>query len=138
MPKKEKHCIPVDSQFDEHGHEIPDNTPLEIPVGFHLPESLETTIARLVRAESIRAADKGVAETFEESDDFDLDEENTPISGYQMTDLIEEAPHLSKQTGDETKTMPHIDPDYQAFMDWKTAQAKAQEAQKNSAPPAGA
>lgn len=72
--------------------EIPDKTPVELPVGYHPPETLEAMIARLVRYESSRAEKVG-QETFEEADDFEVaDDAGEFHSPYQMTDMQEEAP----------------------------------------------
>lgn len=70
--------------------EIPDKKPVALPVGFERPEPLESMIARLIRVESVRAGQQGL-ETFEEADDFDLDdEEGNLVSQYQMTDMQED------------------------------------------------
>lgn len=121
--------------FDEHGNQIPDPTPVEIPVGFGHPESLEATIAKLVRLESQRARDTGEVESFEESDDFDLDDDNAELtSGFQMTAMQEEARDLGKSLDPRQKDdAPPVDksppdPDrqeFEAFKAWKEAQKKS-------------
>lgn len=121
------------AKYNEHGEQIPDQTPVEIPVGFRQPESLQSMITRLVRAESTRAAQLGTHETFEESDDFDVDEDPQVISPYQMTTLQEEAPHLAKTLEppkgvDPTKDIPKDRPEdrdaeYRDFLAWKAARA---------------
>lgn len=64
------------SLLNERGHEVPDDTPVAMPVGFRKPESLQDQIRRLVRNElSARAMDQGL-ETFEEADDFDVEDDN--------------------------------------------------------------
>lgn len=60
----------------ERHYETPDPTPVSIPSGFKRPETLEEQIRRLVR--SARFADEVEAagfETFEEADDFDVDDD---------------------------------------------------------------
>lgn len=60
-------------KYDEFGRELPDATPVELPVGFVRPPTLQEEIMRLIRNEmSQQAAEQGY-ETFEEADDFDED-----------------------------------------------------------------
>lgn len=85
------------AQYTEGNHEeIPDPTPVEMPIGYEHPESLESMIARLVHNESRRAKSQG-QESFEESDDFDMDDDSEIISEYQMTDMQEE--YVTKPDG---------------------------------------
>lgn len=60
---------------DEKGREIPDPKPLEMPFGLNKPESIEDMIRRFVRQEASRAAQNSGMESFEEADDFEVDEE---------------------------------------------------------------
>lgn len=61
--------------LDENGHEVPDPRPMQIPAGFKRPETLQEQVQRLIRGEmSRRAAEQGM-ETFEESEDFDIDDD---------------------------------------------------------------
>jgi len=63
-----------------------DNTPLEIPVGFQRPPSLQEQIQRLVRVEiSERAVNSG-AESFEKSEDFgdESDDFDQPSSPHEV------------------------------------------------------
>jgi len=118
------------ANFNDKGEQIPDQTPLAVPVGFGAPTDLTTLIQTLVRVESKRAAEAG-EETFEESDDFDVDEDSlhTP---YQLRQMQEEAPREAKFIEPpEQKTKPAADPkadaDYQQFLQWKAEQAKKTE-----------
>lgn len=80
-------------QFDERGREIPDQTPVEMPIGYRRPLTMEERMQKYIREEmSRRAADDGM-ESFEEADDFDVEDEDEydPISGYEMSELQEEA-----------------------------------------------
>lgn len=62
-------------RLDANGHEILDQTPVAMPAGFKQPERLAETIQRLVRRGlSDMAAQQGY-ETFEESEDFEVDDE---------------------------------------------------------------
>lgn len=74
-------------KFDAHGHELPDTTPVALPLGFKTPETLAEQIQRLVRTNVSQEAANAGAETFEEADDFDIDEEDEPFdqtSPYEM------------------------------------------------------
>nr|QJB20129.1 MAG: hypothetical protein [Microvirus sp.] len=58
------------------GSEIPDPIPMAPPVGFKKSPSVTEMIRNQVRSELLRAeAAKGGAETFEEADDFDVDDD---------------------------------------------------------------
>lgn len=70
------------------GREYVDPTPVEWPVGLSVPESLEQKIARMVRTSvSSFAKDQG-AETFDEADDFDIEEDPDyhPGSAHELDD----------------------------------------------------
>lgn len=70
----------------QKGREYVDPTPVEWPIGVTVPESLEQKIARMVRTGvSQFAADHG-AETFEEADDFDVEEDDDPHSPHELDD----------------------------------------------------
>lgn len=67
-------------------HEFPDPTPLHVPIGFRRPPSLTEMIQRYVRIElSEQAAAKHQAETFEEADDFLVDDDPELLSPYEIT-----------------------------------------------------
>lgn len=128
------------AKFNEQGQQIPDQTPLEIPVGFQVPTDLNTLIRQLVRAESGRAAEMG-QETFEEADDFEI-ESDDPISPYTPTTMQEEAPREAKFLREEEKPKPGEisspganDADYQAFLAWKQANAKANDPKNSPSDP---
>lgn len=81
------------AKYDELGREIPDPTPVEMPVGFRHPPSLNDEIQRLIRNELSQAAAAQGAETFEEADDFDVDDDDgVPFSEYEVTDMQAEVP----------------------------------------------
>lgn len=78
------------AQYDRFHREIPDKTPVAMPLGYERPEPLESMIARMIRVESVKAQKEG-KETFEESDDFDCDDDDIKFtSEHQFTDLQEE------------------------------------------------
>lgn len=79
------------AKYNNKHEEIPDKTPVEIPLGYEKPEPLESMIARMVRVHSMEAVRQGL-ESFEEADDFNVDEEEVPLSTYQQTQMQEEVP----------------------------------------------
>lgn len=74
------------------GKFYPDPTPVEVPLGFKRPPSIQEMIRSYVRtALSERAAAEG-RETFEEAMDFEVDDDPDvgPLSGYELTEMQEE------------------------------------------------
>lgn len=72
-------------RLNDKGQEIPDPNPIEIPAGFKRPETLAEQVRRLVRSETF-ANEMNAAgmETFEESEDFEIDDEMfDPSSPYE-------------------------------------------------------
>lgn len=76
--------------YNKEGQEVPDQKPVELPIGYNHPETLQQMISRMVRVYSIQAA-KQELESFEEADDFETEEEEFK-SSHQMTDMQEEHP----------------------------------------------
>lgn len=61
--------------LNKKGQEVPDPTPMELPLGYEHPLPLDMRIAQLIRSElSQEAARKGF-ESFEEANDFGEDDE---------------------------------------------------------------
>ena len=72
------------AKLDEKGHEVLDQTPLAIPVGFGPPETLAEQIRRILRTEQFRASIEAEGhESFEEADDFDVGDDFDPKSPYE-------------------------------------------------------
>jgi hypothetical protein len=59
----------------DDGLELPDPTPVAIPVHLRVPESMDSRIARIVSHSLSKAAQEQGFETFEEADDFDIDDD---------------------------------------------------------------
>lgn len=76
--------------------ERPNQTPVEIPVGVIQPESLESIMARMINERFSQMAEERGMETFEEADDFDIDDE-LPKTPYEMQDLNPEEPFYSAE-----------------------------------------
>lgn len=66
------------------GSEIPDPRPVQLPVGFERPESIQDLIRRLVTDRQIRddLASSDI-ESFDEADDFDVMDDIPPTSPYE-------------------------------------------------------
>ena len=80
------------AQYDEFGREIPDKRPIAVPAGWDRPLSLQDQIKRFIRSEASRAAAAAGEETFEEADDFDVDEDPDPLSVYELPEARPEWP----------------------------------------------
>lgn len=79
------------AEYNSKGQEMPDNTPVALPAGSRVPETLQQMIARMVQIHSV-AAMKQELESFEEADDFDVEEDGELKSTHQMTQMEEELP----------------------------------------------
>lgn len=80
------------SRHDEFGKEHLDPTPVSVPAGWQRPPTMEELIRRHIRQEMSRqAADQG-EETFEEADDFEVDEDPDPLSPYEIPEAPQEWP----------------------------------------------
>lgn len=68
-----------------------DKTPLEIPLGACRPEPLASIVARMVR-QQVEAKEAAEFESFEESDDFDMPEDDglLDMSPYEFVEMDEE------------------------------------------------
>lgn len=80
------------AKYDYLGREVPDPTPVSVPAGLSRPLSLQEEIKRFMRSEQMRiAAEAEGLETFEEADDFDVDEDPDPLSAYELPEAAPEA-----------------------------------------------
>ena len=74
------------------GPEQLDKTPLEVPLEHLRPPTIKEELQRYVRYEISQIGKDAGFSSFEEEDDFDIeDEEVDLLSPYQMTELQEEA-----------------------------------------------
>lgn len=80
MPRKKKNPVAdlrkPNPRLNPDGSEILDPTPIAIPFGFEQPESLEQKMQRMIRHTVSQAAAEQGFETFEESNDFDVDDDS--------------------------------------------------------------
>lgn len=74
-------------RHDLFGREFPDPTPMSPPVGYVKQDSLAEQIRRVVRSEKLAMeAEAAGYETFDEADDFDIEDDPLPMSPYEMLD----------------------------------------------------
>lgn len=67
-----------------------DRTPVERPLHWKRPLTLQEEVKRFVRIEASRAAEAAGMETWEESQDFSMDDDDEPLSQYEVLDMQEE------------------------------------------------
>lgn len=80
LPNEGKEGKPL----DQYGREVPDPTPMEPPVGYFRQPSMVEHIRSLVASEMLRrAAEEAGAETFEESEDFEVGDDYDPHTPYE-------------------------------------------------------
>lgn len=91
--------------FDENWGEVGDPTPVEVPLNFRPPPTIQEQIKRFVRTElSRQAAEKG-HETFDEANDFGQDDEDDglPRSAHEFTELEEERLNEALKFGEQER-----------------------------------
>lgn len=80
-------------EFTERGEEILDSRPIEVPLNFQRPLTLQEEIRRMIAVEASHAADVAGLESFQEADDFEIDDEEEPFqSAYEITEMIPDGP----------------------------------------------
>lgn len=70
-------------RLDDNGHELIDQARPELPVGFKQQETVAQMVQRLVRRDLSEYAERHGHETFEEADDFELEEDPEPFTPYE-------------------------------------------------------
>lgn len=78
-------------------HEFPDDTPVEVPLNFRRPLTLQEEIQRLIRNQMSQNAAAQGFESFEEANDFDVDDDADPFTQYEVAEMQEE-PNLPKES----------------------------------------
>lgn len=86
------------AKYNELGQEIPDPTPVAMPVGYEFPESLDSIVSRMVRGRIERVAQSEGFESEVEANDFDVqnEDEGLELSKYQYQAMEEEYVGRSK------------------------------------------
>lgn len=78
-------------RYNDKGEEIPDPTPVEVPVGIKRDPPLHELIKLYVRTEMSRQAAEEGNETFDEANDFgDEDDLDLPMTPYETRVLVDE------------------------------------------------
>lgn len=88
-------------KYNDRGEELPDPTPVSLPVGARRPETLEGMIARLVRGRVSELAARDGLETFEEANDFEIESDDEPLTVYEEQNMKLEALADDKRRLDE-------------------------------------
>lgn len=77
-------------EYNARGEELPDDTPIDLPLRFKRPPTMQDQIKAMVRHElSVRAQAVGM-ESFAEADDFEVDDDAEPVSPHELTLMQEE------------------------------------------------
>lgn len=66
--------------------EKPDLQPVEIPIGLDRPPSLKEEMQMYIRQQFSQLAEEHNLGSFEEEDDFDIDDDDLPYSKYEQTE----------------------------------------------------
>lgn len=91
------------SRLTDDGKEVVDSTPLELPLGYQHPPTLNERIAQALRAERFRQdMIRAGVETFEEAEDFDCGEDD-PLADTPYE--LEFDPGLGKEIPRQEKAM---------------------------------
>lgn len=91
-------------RYNELGQELPDDTPLELPVGMRRPLTLQEQIQQAVRGAVSRAAARHERETFDEANDFDVEDDDgfeASMTVHEFRDMKVEIPDEAKRTFEE-------------------------------------
>lgn len=80
-------------KFDAQGRELPDPSPVALPLNVKRPESLVDMMRRLIRNDVSKFADNHGAESFEEANDFEIVEEDAELHTTEYETLQDEFPH---------------------------------------------
>lgn len=96
--------------LDDNGKELLNPEQVEVPVEMTIPEPLQERIKRILQTELSAQAAAQDMETFDEANDFDIDEDPDPVSHYELTEMVEEepAPQATKGSGAAAPDQPAI------------------------------
>lgn len=74
--------------YDDKGREVLDPTPVALPVGWKRPESLQELVQRMVREHVSRVAAAEGEESFDEADDFEVEDDLVePPTAHELREL---------------------------------------------------
>ena len=99
--------------FTADGRQIMDSKPLAVPAGYHAEPAFMEAVKLYIRGELSRLVPAVGKETFEDADDFDVDDENAlPVSPHELDEMQEEAPparELARQVKRKKEATPAAD-----------------------------
>lgn len=78
------------AKYDKDGRQIPDTRPVETPLNFRAPPTINQMIQQMVRTELSKNAQEQGFESFEESEDFDIEDDPDPVSDYEFIEMQRE------------------------------------------------
>lgn len=91
----------AETYLDKFGREMPSPLPIAPPLGYRKSPTLAEQIRAMVISEKLKQeAQAAGAETFEEADDFDVDDDFDPTSPYE----VDFDPPLAQQTPSPSPT----------------------------------
>lgn len=97
LPRDEEgHIVGSREKCWYKGHEIPDQTPLAVPVDMKKPEGLEEMMQRLILQQAVLQNAMSEVETEEEANDFDTGESDLVVSELQFKTMVEDQAQESK------------------------------------------
>lgn len=103
-------------QYDEFGRELPDDTPIEVPVGLKRPPTLHEMIAMHVRGAMFQQkVQEAGFESEEEANDFEVDGddlEELPMTPHEIAAQVGDdlGSHIKTKKVDRSRRMRHDDP----------------------------
>lgn len=74
------------AKIDKHGREVLSNIPLELPLDCHHPRTLQEEMARFLNTKAARIAAESGHDTFEDDQDFDVEDDPFPPSDHELDD----------------------------------------------------
>lgn len=86
--------------FTHGGYTYTDETPMEPPIGYDPQPSLVDRIRQMVRRELSDQAEADGFESFEDADDFDVEDDAFPQSGYEHDEEKPSVRELKKRLAD--------------------------------------
>jgi len=99
------------TQYNELGQEIPDTTRPVLPAGWDRAVTLQERIKQAIRTYVSEAAQAEGQESFEEADDFEVDDEEPEwASPYELVEMLPEGPRELQETLDGSPGTPPATP----------------------------
>lgn len=97
-------------RINSHGQEVPDPTPVELPVGYKHPLPLAERMKQMIRSELSSAAAQAGAETWEEANDFDVgDREDDGLFVDEDDEVAPNDPYVEEAADREKQRLRSLD-----------------------------